>query len=105
MKYIKTYEDRYLSDKEIESAYNNFTVTYFKVDNLFGDGGASGSIEIEFADSDGNTQFDNWIKYDAGEKIAFDHWYPSEVNIKLKEIINKGIKEEELRQEAEKYNL
>jgi hypothetical protein len=111
MKYIKKYEeDRYLSDEEIESQYDNLKVTYFKVDKLYDDGGATGSIEVFFSydngDEDGSKSvFDNWIKYDSGPKIAFDHWFPTEINIKLKDIINKGIKEEKFRQDAERYNL
>lgn len=101
-------KDRYLSDEEIEAGYENYAITDFKVNNLFDDGGASGYIEILFdPDDDENShyKFDNWIKYDSGPRIAFDNWYPSRMNNELKEYIEKGIKEEKLKQDAKKYNM
>ena len=108
----KVNEDRYLTDDEIESKYDNFKITEFSVTNFNDEGGASGGIEIEFEDPDEedpdyryNTKYDNWIKYDSGPRIAFDYWYPSEMSQKLKEYIEKGIKEERIKREANKYNL
>ena len=110
MKYIKTFEtirsrtdlpahNKYVSDEEIESEYNNFKITKVKVEKLFDDGGATGCVEFD------EIAVDNWIKYDSGPRIAFEHWYPSEMNDRLKNLIEKEIKEEKLRRDAEKYNL
>lgn len=112
MKYLKKFEDvRYMSDKDIEAGYDNFKITHFTVDKLLKDGGATGSIEIEFEDPDDDsdykydTKYDNWIKYNSGPKIAFDNWYPKKLNIFLKNYIEKGIKKYKLEQNAKKYNL
>ncbi len=91
----KIFEERYLSDEEIEAGYKNYKITEFSVDRIRDDGGASGSIEIFYIDEDadggGNTNFDSWIKYDSGPRIAFDSWYPDQLNIELKEYIEIGI--------------
>lgn len=97
-------EYRYLSDEEIESGYDDFIILNCKVEKLFDDGGASGMIELEFPNSE-DYKVDNWIKYDSGPKIAFDNWYPTSVNIKLKEHIEKCVKEERIKRESDKYNL
>jgi hypothetical protein len=99
MKYIKTYEDRYLTDDEIESSYDDVLITKIMVEKIFDDGGASGTIEFD------DYSADNWIKYDSGPKIAFDKWYPEKKNIEIKAKIEKEIKKEKLRRDAEKYNL
>jgi len=102
MKYLKKYET-YISDEEIEAGYDQYKITFFKLDNLRDDGGASGGIEL--TDEDGMTTYDNWIKYDSGPVIAFDHWYPNKLNQKLKKYIEKKIKKERIKKDAEKYNL
>jgi len=115
MKYLKTYEERYLSDDDIEEQFDDFTITNISVDNLSDDGGAGGWIDIEFPyeeDDYAESRSDappviitHWIKYDSGPRIAFDNWYPEKMNIKLKAAIEKEIKEERIRQEAKKYNI
>ena len=70
MKHLKTFEETvYMSDEDIEARYDNFKITYFTVDKLLDDGGATGSIEIEFEDPDADddsdykydTKYDSWI--------------------------------------------
>ena len=119
-------DERYVSDEEIESGYNNFKITEFSVDRIRDDGGASGWITIEFPQDEDSDDYgveektDHWIKYDSGPTIAFDNWYPDNLNIKLKEYIEIGIlakkkypnlKDKELREyieeqlETNKFNL
>ena len=105
MKYIKTYEHRYMSDEDIASQYDDYEITWFKLDNLRDDGGASGSIEITFKDEDMESKYDNWIKYDSGPVIAFDHWYPEKLNVELKKYIEKQIKKARIEKDADKYNI
>ena len=109
MKYLKTFEDRYLSDEDIEAGYNVYKIVGFSVDNFNDDGGASGWIDIEFPYDEENdyaeSKSDNWIKYDSGPKIAFDNWYPEKMNNELKEYIEKGIKKEKIKRDSNKYNL
>lgn len=106
-KYKEFESEKYLSDEEIESGYNNYVITDFSIDRLFDDGGASGWITIEFPPNEECDDFgvesktDQWIKYDSGPKIAFDSWYPSNVSKKLKEYIEEGI----IKKKAEKYNI
>lgn len=117
MKHLKTFEDRYLSDKEIEDKYDNYKITDFSVSKFFDDDdgnecytcGAVGWIDIEFDYDEENdyaeSKSDNWIKYNSGSRIAFDHWYPPKMNQELKEYIENGIKIEAIKRKAEKYNL
>ncbi len=101
MKHVKEYENY---DSEL---YPQFTIVEIKVDKLFDDGGASGYIEIAYIDEDDGQVFkvDNWIKYDSGPKIAFDHYYPEKINKKMKKYIEKWINKERLKRDTEKYNL
>lgn len=99
MRYIKTYEERYLSDEEIEAHYDDRWITKITVEKIFDDGGASGTIEFD------DYCVDNWIKYDSGPKIAFDKWYPEKNNIQIKAKIEKEIKKEKLKRDVDKYNL
>ena len=66
MKYIKKYEEGYLSDEEIESFYDDIWITKITVKKIFDDGGATGTIEFD------DYGVDNWLKYDSGPRIAFD---------------------------------
>jgi len=106
---FKIFEERYLSDDEIEASYDDFEIVSFSVDSLSDRGGASGWISIEFPYDEENdyaeSKTDHWIKYDSGPTIAFDNWYPEKMNIQLKEYIEKGIKEYKLLKNADKYNL
>ena len=108
MKYIKTYEE-IVSDKEIEDEFNNFTITEIKVEKIHDDGGASGYIEIYYTSED-RFVVDNWIKYRSqlnnnNPRYGFDHWFPEKVSNELEKVIEKEIKKEKLRRDAEKYNL
>lgn len=104
-KYKEFESEKYLSDEEIESGYNNYVITYFSIDRIRDDGGASGWITIEYPSNDEDynvkSKTDHWIKYDSGPKIAFDNWYPDQVNIELK----KYIEDEIIKKKAEKYNI
>lgn len=109
---IKTFKifesERYMSDEDIEAKYDNYKITEFLIVRLSDDGGASGWITIEFDEDDeeyAETKTDNWIKYDSGPTIAFDHWYPAKMNIELKKFIESGIKKERLKKLTNKYNL
>ena len=108
MRYLRKYEDRYISDEEIEAGYTNYRINDFKVERIFDNGGASGYIEIFFDEDDEvdfQIRFDNWIKYDNGPKVAFNHWYPEKFAKFLVRYINKGVKEAKIKKDAEKYNL
>jgi hypothetical protein len=52
MKYIKKYEQRYLSDAQIEAQYDNFKIVGFSIERFYEDGGASGWIDIEFPEDE-----------------------------------------------------
>lgn len=89
-------EEKYMSDEDIASQYENFKVTEIKVEPLRHSDGWSGGIEIEFPNADDidfdSVVYDNFIAYDAkGEKIAFDRWYPDEVYYQLTNIIRNEI--------------
>jgi hypothetical protein len=73
-------EYRYLSDEEIESGYKDFKIREFK---MWSD--AEGMLDIEFPN--GEDKVDNFIIYEDG-RIAFDHWYPSEIYSQLVDYIN-----------------
>jgi hypothetical protein len=107
--FLKLLENVYLSDKDIASQYDDFEVIDFMVSSIREDGGASGWIDINFNSSDEENSYytisDSWIKYDSGPRIAFDHWYPEEVNNKLKSYIERELKKEILKRETDKYNL
>jgi len=104
----------FLSDEEIESQFDNFTISEIKVEKIHDDSGASGFIEIYYPSSN-EYVVDNWIKYRSqfphlnrntnDAKIAFDHWFPEKMSNKLKKIIEKEIKKEKIRRDSEKYNL
>lgn len=111
MKNLKTFE-KYKSDEDIESEYDNYKITEFTVDKIRDDGGASGWITIEFENDEEDeeddyteTRSDHWIKYDSGPTIAFDNWYPSKMGQELRNYIEDGIKKEKIKLDAKKYNL
>ena len=114
MRYIETkfriFEDKFLSDEDIENQYNNFNITHLKVDSISEDGCSSGSIEIEFGDTQDpvacENKYDNWIRYSWDkDRIAFDHWYPTEVSQKLKDAINTAIDEYIKNKDADKFGI
>ena len=88
---------RFMSDAEIAEQYKGFNVTFFSIEPLRHSEGWSGTIEIEFPNAD-DVDFDiskveNFFVYDRkGERIAFDNWYPREVEYQLLELIRSEIK-------------
>ena len=104
MKYIKKFEnDKYKSDEDIESEFDNYVITNFSVDNIREDDVASGYIELYLPVK--NVYYgDRWIRYENGN-ISFDNWYPEKLNKRFKKIIKKAIKEAKLKINVDKYNL
>ena len=96
-------EDRYMSDDDIESGYNDYNIISCEVKNIDEEGGASGYIDIEFPNSEDKS--DSWIKYGYNKKIAFDNWYPDNIYYELCDHIEKCIKEEKIKRAGNKFNL
>jgi hypothetical protein len=75
-------ELRYLSDEEIETGYDDFKIRQINFDS-----DVTGFLDIEFPH--GEDKFDNFLIYyweddlKKSGKIAFDHWYPVDVNMNL----------------------
>ena len=110
MKHLKTYEKHiniddydtnFINSNDIDN--ERFKITDITVKRLFDNGGASGYISIEY--EDGHELSDTWIKYDSEPKIAFDNYYSSRTNLILKQNIEKAIKKERVKQNADKYNI
>ena len=84
-------DDKYMSDEDIESQYDDFSVTYIEVKSSEY-GGYNGTIELTFPNADdvdfNSTVVDNFTIYnDEATKFGFDNWYPQEITDQLKNII------------------
>lgn len=90
-------EEKILSDSQIASQYDNFIIEEIEAKHCRYSDGFSGIICISFPEAD-HPDFDewvcdNWISYDsAGERIAFDRWYPDDVLKVLRDRIREEIK-------------
>lgn len=87
---------RFMSDEAIAKQYANFKVTHFSLEGLTYSDGWRGTLEIDFPSADhedfDESVVDNFFVYDhKGEKIAFDHWYPAEVEKELLQLIRNEI--------------
>ena len=96
MRALNENEYRYMSDDDIAAQYDDFKVTALSVEpNRYGEGWY-GVIELEFPNADdidfNSSLVENYFAYDkAGNKIAFDHWYPDAVCEILKDMIRQEI--------------
>lgn len=90
-------EERFLSDEQIAAQYAGFKVTESSCEKLRYSDGFTGYLCIDFPNAD-HPDFngyvcDNWISYDSdGKQIAFDNWYPDDVNKLFCEKIREEIK-------------
>ena len=95
MKYIKnfkTFENRYLSDDDIEDSYSDYEIREFKHDK----DKRIGFIDIVFPHRE--SIVDNYIVYDNG-KIAFSNWYPEDLRDELKLFIYDHIEDPTIKAE------